>query len=187
MKVNELLEFVEKNRTKMLKAEQLQELLKKTLEVKKYIGIKNKKQLIDDIVNACVIYENGVFKFNDIDKYISFTMKTIETYTNLELSSDIEEDYDILCRLGILELIIGTFKKEYDDVSVLLQMQCDYIISGNSIEAQVGKFLTSMSEKIDGIAEVISDKISNFDPSKLPVGEKDLGKLMEFINMQKKF
>ena len=185
MKVNELLKFVEKNRTKMLKAEQLQELLKKTLEVKKYIGIKNKKQLIDDIVNACVIYENGVFKFNDIDKYIFFTMKTIETYTNLELSSDIEEDYDMLCRSGVLELIISTFKKEYDNVSVLLQMQCDYVLSGNSIEAQIGKFLISLSEKIDNITGVISEKINNFDTSELPLGEEDLGKLMKFINMQK--
>lgn len=183
MKVNELINFVEENRAKILKAEQLQKLLEKTLEIKKYISIKDKRQIIDNIVNSCILWENNIFKFNDIDKYILFTMKTIEAYTNLELSVDIEEDYDMLCRTGILELIISAFKKEYDDISVLLQMQCDYILSNNSIEAQIGKFLTDLSEKIDGISNVMSDKISNFDVHNLPIEKEDLEKLMKFVNM----
>ena len=52
----------------MLKSDQLQQVITKTLEVKPYLSIKNKKNLIDTIVNHCILFEDGVFKFNEIDK-----------------------------------------------------------------------------------------------------------------------
>lgn len=186
MRVQELLAFVEKNRTKMLKTEQLQERLKKTLEVKKYIGIKDKKQLVDDIVNACIIYEDGVFKFNDIDKYIIFTMMTIEAYTNIELSDDIENDYDLLCQADLLNAVIATFNGEYENVRLLLQMKCEYILSGNNIEVQFGKFLNGLLGKIDSITNVLFDKVGDFDINNLPIDTDDLRKLMSFVNSQNK-
>ena len=73
MKVQELVEFVGTSKNKMLRADQLQSLLQKHLEVKQYISIKEKKQLVDSIVNACILYEDGVFKFDDIEKYIVFS------------------------------------------------------------------------------------------------------------------
>ena len=54
---------------------------------------------------------DGIFKFDDIDKYICFTMKTIAAYTNLELSDDMEEDYDELCRAKLLDIIIIFFRR----------------------------------------------------------------------------
>lgn len=185
MKVQELVEFMNNSKNKMLKADQLQAVMQKQLEVKEYMGIKDKKKLINDIVNECIIYEDGLFKFDDIEKYVVFTMKTIEAYTNLELSDDIEEDYDMLCRAKILESVVSTFKKEYDDVNILLSMKCDYILSGNNIEAQFGKFLNNISEKVDDFAAVLSDKVGNFDIGQLPIGKEDLMKLMDFINIQK--
>lgn len=182
MKVKELIDFMGTNKNKMLKADQLKELLIKTLEIKKYISIKSKKNLVDDIVNTCIIYENGVFKFNEIEKYIYFTMKTVEMYTNLELSDDIEEDYDLLCESGLFNVIISTFKKEYDEVSLLLQMKCDYILSGNTLEEQVGKFLTGILEKIDDFSSVLGNKINNFDFNKLPVDKSELTKLINFTD-----
>ena len=185
MKVQELVEFVGNPKNKILKQDQLQAVLKKQLEVKDYISIKEKKKLIDDIVNECILFEDGIFKFDDIDKYVCFIMKTIATYTNLELSDNIEEDYDILCSAQILDFVVNTFKKEYDDVNILLQMKCDYILSGNNIEAQIGKFLNELSEKIDDLIVILSDKVENFDINNLPVSKKDLNKLINFLNTQK--
>ena len=108
-------------------------------------------------------------------------MKTVDAYTNLELSDDVEEDYDILCEAQILELVIDTFKKEYDDVNVLLQMKCDYILSGNSMEAKVGKFLDELSDKADIVINTLSDKIDGFDISKLKINKQYLNKLLEFL------
>ena len=182
MKIVELVEFVGNSKNKMLKGAQLEELVAKRVEVKKYLGIKDKKALVDAIVNECILFENGVFKFDDIDKYICFTMRTIEAYTNLELSTDIEDDYDLLCRSGLLNIVINTFKKECDEVSILLQMKCEYYLCNNSIEYQIGSFLDNALDKIGILADIISKKIGDFDISKLPISKDDLFKLLEFIN-----
>ena len=185
MKIMEFIELVNSNKSKMLKAEQLSAFIKKTIEVKEYLGIKQKKALVDSIVDECIFYEDGVFKFDEIEKYICFTMRTVAAYTNLELSDDIEEDYDTLCREKILEVVIATFKPEYDEVSILLQMKCDFVLNNNGIEAQVGRFLSDLSEKIDDFASVMENVFANIDFSKLPINKDQVVKLIDFIEKQK--
>jgi hypothetical protein len=167
----ELITLMSDSKNKMLKIDQLQAVLKKKLDVKVYMSIKSKKDLVNAIVNECVLYEDGVFKFSDIDKYICFTMRTIEAYTNIELSEDLENDYDLLCESKLLDSIINTFKKEYDDVSILLQMKCDYVLSRNTIEAQLGRFLDGISEKLDVFIAALSNKINDFDINNLQVNK----------------
>lgn len=186
MKINEFIEVIKNSKNKMLKGDQVQQLVSKTLEVKDYISIKQKKELIDEIINECVMYDNGVFKFDDIDKYICFTMKTIAAYTNIELSADIEDDYDALCKAKLLNVVVETFNGEYENVKLLFQMKCEYILSDNNIEVQFGKFLNAVLEKVDNFTDVLSDKIKDFDLNKLPIGLDNLNKLMEFVNSQKK-
>ena len=182
MKINELVEIMNNPKNKMLKPDQLQTVLAKELEVKKYLSIKDKKALVEDIVNECILYSDGVFKFDDIEKYICFTMRTIAAYTNLELSDDIEDDYDALCESGLLNSIIAIFAGEYENISMLLQMKCEYILSGNSVESQIGRFLDGLLDKVDMLVNIMSDKVENFDMSKLPVSQDDLTKLLSFIN-----
>lgn len=186
MKIEKLVELATNNKNRLLKDEQLLEVVKKAIETKEYMGIKEKKELIENIINECILYEDGLYKFDDVDKYICFTMRTIEAYTNIELSDDIEEDYDALCKAKILNTVIETFAGEYENFRLLFQMKCDYILSGNSMEAQFGKFLNDLSDQIGGIANVASDKISKFDMNKLPISASDLNKLMSFLNPQKK-
>ena len=169
MKVKELVEFMKKNTNRMMKEDQVASLLGKTLEVKPYVGIKEKKTLVDKIINETVYYENGTFKFNGIDRYVYFTMYTIEAYTNIELSDDIESDFDALSESKLLPVIICLIQQEFDDVNVFLQMQCDYILTDNSVESQFGKMLDKVLEKIDVFSDSISKYITNID----------LGKLME--------
>lgn len=186
MKIKELVEIVNTSKNKMLKADQLQQLIAKTIETKKYLSIKEKRALIDDIINGCILYEDGMYKFDEIDKYIAFTMKTIAAYTNLEPSDDIEDDYDSLCEAKLLSAVIESFNGEYENVNLLLQMKCDYILSGNNIEAQFGKFLTNILDKVSDFTDIIADKVDNFDFNNLPVNMEDVNKLMEFVNSMKK-
>ena len=184
MKVQELVEFVSNSKNKLLKQAQLEEVIAKQIETKKYLPIKQKKELIESIVNECILYEDGVYKFDDIDKYICFTMRVIAAYTNLELSDDIEDDYDVLCEARVLDMVINTFKKEYDEVNILLQMKCDYILSSNSLEAQVGKLFDGVLEKLDIITQALANKVEGFDINNLPISGDDLSKLMQLLNMQ---
>ena len=182
MKINELLDTMNNNKNKILKPDQFQLALAKELEVKKYLSVKDKKELIDNIVNECILYSDGIFKFDDIEKYIVFTMKTIAAYTNLEMTDDIEADYDALCESGLLNNIIDLFVGEYENISMLLQMKCNYVLSSNSVESQIGRFLDNILEKVDMISSVMSEKVDKFDISKLPINKEDLTKLLSFIN-----
>ena len=112
-------------------------------------------------------------------------MRVIEAYTNIELSEYIEDDYDMLCESMLLNTVINTFAGEYENIKLLLQMKCDYILNQNNIEVQVSKFLTSISDEVDKIANVVSDKIQNFDINKLPFKLGDINKLLQFLNSQK--
>lgn len=183
MKINEFVEKVNQNKGKLLKPEQVQAFVNKELEVKAYLSIKDKKQLVQDIVMECVLYEDGMFKFDGIDKYICFTMRTIAAYTSLELSDDIEDDYDALCEAKLLNTVIESFNGEYENVKILFQMQCDYILSGNTIEAQLGRFLGGASEKIDVLVNALVEKVEDFDFNNLPISKDDLNKLTKFINL----
>lgn len=184
MKINELVEFVSNSKNKLLKQAQLEEVIAKHIETKKYLPIKQKKELIESIVNECILYEDGTYKFDDIDKYICFTMRVIAAYTNLELSDDIEDDYDVLCEAGLLDMVVNTFKKEYDEVNILLQMKCDYVLSNNSLEAQVGKLFDGVLEKLDIITQALANKVDGFDINNLPIDSDDLNKLMQLLNIQ---
>lgn len=180
MKILELVNMMNQNKSKLTKVEQVQAILKKELEVKEYLNIKDKKALVQDIVNECILYSDCVYKFDEIEKYICFTMRTIAAYTNLELSDDIEEDYDLLCEAKLLNSIIELFHGEYDNVKVLLQMKCDYILSDNTMEAQFGRFLENIIEKIDDAVRVLE----NFDITNLPISASDIEKLMNFVNIK---
>lgn len=179
MKINEFISEYNKNKKNATFN------VAKLINAKTYLSIKEKRVLIDNIVNTCILYEGGVYKFDEIDKYITFTMKTIAAYTNLELSADIEDDYDELCRSNLLNTVIETFNGEYDNVALLLGMKCDYILSENTIEAQLGKFLTDVADKVSDFSDFLSKKMESFDLSKLPVSMEDLNKLMEFVNFIK--
>lgn len=186
MKILEFIQVVNNNKAKLYnKADKnaLQNFIKQTLNIKSYISIKEKKQLVEDIVSETIIYENGLLKFNGIDQYIVYAMKCIEAYTDLELSDDIENDYDELSKVGLLEPITSTFSEEYKTVLTLLQMQCDYILMDNSISSKVGVFLTRMSSIIDKLANSLTNSVDNFDISKLNIDKKDIEKITEFLQI----
>ena len=136
---------------------QQDEKLIKDLEVKSYLGIKDKKKLVDKIISDTIIYDSGLFKFNGIDQFVSYNMRCVEAYTNLELSDDLEEDYDALCSTGLLPKILRIFESEYQAVLSLLQMQCDYILLDNSITAKVNSTLDDINKLVNKAAESIGN------------------------------
>lgn len=138
------------------------EKIKKTLEIKSYLGIKQKKELIDDIVNDTIIYDNGLYKFNGIDQYVTYIMKTIAAYSNLEIN-DIEEDYDALCESGLLNKILRTFESEHQEVLSLLQMQCDYILLDNSVTAHINGALDAVVSAINKLSDSAVDTLKNIN------------------------
>lgn len=164
MKVNEFVQKASAKGYMPITVNEQNDKLKKDLNIKSYLGIKEKKVLIDDIVNDTIIYENGLMKFNGIDQFVVFNMKCIEAYTDLELGEDIEEDYDALCKSGLLNKILRTFEEEYNSVLSLLQMQCDYILMDNSVTANINVLLTAATAAINKLGDSASDIFKGINP-----------------------
>ena len=122
---------------------------------------------VNKIIDKTIYYEDGIFKFDGIDRYMYFTMYTIEAYTNLELGENVADDFDAISEAKLLPAIICLIQKEFDDVNVFLQMQCEYILEGNSIEAQIGKFLSGVSDKLDALGDNLSKYLQNINMEEL--------------------
>lgn len=171
MKIKEFVEIMEANKSKIYSktdANAMSNFIKKTLDVKDYLPLQEKKDLISQIIDASIIYENSMYKFDEIDKYVHLVMFSIAAYTNIELSN-IEDDYDELCRNGLLDTVVDTFRGEYQSVMMLLNMQCNYILADNTLGAKLGAFVEGLSKNIDSLADVLKSKVEamNFDMSDL--------------------
>ena len=158
--------------------EQQNEKLKKDLEVKSYLSIKDKRKLVEQIIDDTIIYDSGLFKFNGIDQLVYYNMRCIEAYTNLELSNDIEDDYDALVSSGLMNKILATFENEYTEVLSLLQMQCDYILMDNSVASKVNTLLVSATNAINKLADAAEKSFKDIKP-------EDVQKITELISTMK--
>lgn len=160
MKVQEFIEYMGKTVNSTMKNDHVINLAKKALEVKDYIPIKEKKDLIDNIIEKCIYFENGTFRIDSIDSYIYFTIFTIDAYTNIEID-DIEECFDILSESGLMPIVIAALGQEYQDVQTFLNMKCNEIMENNSVEMQVAKFLESALETVSDFSEGIMEVLKN--------------------------
>lgn len=165
MRINEFIEYMGKNINRTLKEEQVLDLVKKKLEVKNYIPIKEKKELVEKIIHNSIYFENGNYKIDQIDCYMYFTMFTIDTYTNLEVDNT-ENCFDVLSESGLMPTVIGAIGQEYSDINTFLNMRQDEILESNSIEMQVGKFFTNILEKVDDFEKDLVEALNGLNLSK---------------------
>lgn len=181
MKISEFVDYMKKSVNRTMKDDQILSVVKKKLDVKDYISIKEKRALVDNIINASVLYENGVYKFDCIGKYVYFTMYTIAACTNIELSENVEDDFDALSREALLPVVICAIQKEYDDVNILLQMQCDSFLENNSVESMVGRFLEGVTDLLNNIEPALKSGIDKMSDLKFDK-DVDLNQLLSIFN-----
>ena len=179
MKVNEFVNYMKENTNRTMREDQVTAIVKKSLEPKVYLSVKDKKAIVEKIIDKCIYFQDGIFKFDGIDRYIYFTMYTIEAYTNLELDNDIEHDFDLISESKLLPIITCMIQQEFDDVNIFLQMQCDYIMAANSVEAQIGRFFDSILEKADMFGEGLSQLVSKVDLESLMENKDKILKFLE--------
>lgn len=165
MRVQEFIEYMGKNIARTMKEEQILAQVKKQLEIKDYISIKEKKELVDKIIYKSIYFEHGNYKIDQIDCYMYFTILTIDAYTNLEID-DIENCFDILSESGLISTVIGALGQEYNDVNTFLNMKCDEILQSNSIEMQAGKLFAGILEKVDDFEKALEEALSGLNLSK---------------------
>ena len=165
MRTQEFIEYMGKNVNRTMKDEQILSLVQKQLEIKKYLPINEKKDLIDKIIEKCIYFENGTFRIDAIDSYIYFTMLTIDAYTNLEID-DVEECYDVLSEAGLMPVVIAALGQEHNDVLTFLNMKRNEILENNSLEMQLGRLFDTVLDKVEDFSEGLISTIDGLNINK---------------------
>jgi hypothetical protein len=110
------------------------------------------------------------------------------THTDLEIDqANPIKSYDALSEVGLLEPIIACFQKDYSECEALLKMTVADVLADNELNVVVAKFLDGVLSKLDGVGEVLKDKLDNFDLKDLlgDINSEDLTQLKGFLNKLK--
>lgn len=159
--------------------------LKKELEIKTYLPFREKRILAETVVSQNIEWVDGVKKIDSINEYVGFIVAVLSAHTNLEWSEDPVADYDLLAESGLLPQIIAEFQESYGETEVLLKMARTMELEDNNINAIVARFTDSILQKLDGVGEVLKDKLGNFDVKDILGGnfkQEDLAKLSSFLD-----
>ncbi len=165
MKITEFVqEFKDKKiMNTQIKPNAVSDHIRTVLEVKTYIPYLTKRKIAEIIVDSNTTEVDGIKKYDNISAYISFIMSMLTTHTCLECSDNPFEDYDALSESGLLPLIIEEFRTSYNECDIVLKMAVDAALEDNNVNVLVGQFLNNVSVSLDGIVDVLKDKIKNLD------------------------
>lgn len=155
------------------------------ISVKKYIPYEEKVRIARDVVDFSADYERGFIKIENLKKYFAFIFAVIEAHTDLRFADaweDKMQEYDLLCENDLVDTIIGTFEKDYNASSHVLDMVCDDMLAENSFEASVAKLTQSAAENLDVLIGTLADKLEDTDIEKIIPSNLDLNKLQSFMS-----
>lgn len=157
MKINEFIEMYRKNRNINLK---------KVLEVKEYISVAHKQKIAELVLDSSLVEEDGILQINSLDRYLLFTIAVISMHTNLEFSTDDEDDdhsslddFDMLCENGLLEKILDTFREDYNACQIVLDMMTsDMVKNYETLEKKILRFLNNIPDNIQKNFDSLENK-----------------------------
>lgn len=156
------------------------------INVKEYLPVNEKREVIDLVIAHCSEYEDGNVLLNGVELYIMFNIKFIEAYTDIEFTNNYYDDYDALTASGLLDMIINAALPEYNRMTEMLILQKEYVLAQNSLEAQVGRFLGDLSYQFGKFVDNIGEKISGMNLEDMNVNQDDVNKIVQFVDKIKK-
>jgi hypothetical protein len=154
------------------------------ITVKKYASSTEKVNVAKQVIDLSVEYDRGFVKFDSYKKHLAFLFGVIESHTDLRFAdnwSDKIQEYDMLCENELVDVIIDTFRKDYEASLEVLDMMCNDMAADNSIEASVAKVAQTIAENLDVLIGSLADKIENTDVEKIIPKDLDLNKLMGLL------
>lgn len=172
MKVKEFVEMYEKNSRIDIA---------KTVETEPYIGIMQKKQIAELVLENCTYEIDGEIHIDSVERYILFTITVISAHTNLEFDHENNasiDDYDMLCKSGLLIKVIDTFKDDYASCQEILNMMTtDKLQESMTIEKKLYQFFDGVQYILDEVLNGIVEKIDLDILKSLPIDKDSLSNL----------
>ena len=165
----------------------VEKFIRDNLEIREYIPFNKKRMIAEMVVNSNTDVIDGVKKHDSISAYIGFVVSMLSSHTNLEFSDNPVIDYDLLAESGLLMPIIETFHPDYNECDVVLKMALAQEMEDNNVNALVGRFLNNITDKLDGVGEMLKSVIGNVDLNEILGGIKgeDLAELSGLLNKVK--
>lgn len=167
----------------------VESFIKEKLEIKPYISFTDKRKIAEMVVNQNITDEYGVIKLDSTSEFVGFIIAMLTAHTNLCFGPNPIEDYDALSESGLLEYILATFKKDFDECKAVLQMVRNDALVDNNLSVVVAKFLDGVLEKLDGVGDTIKGIVEKIDLDKftgLGLDEKELNGLKKLLHKYSK-
>jgi len=146
------------------------------IEVKRYLPLEVKMQMVDDIVNSVTsVNENGMLEVDYKVYDLMFTLVILREFTNLNLHDiDIFELYNKACKRGIVKYVYGNVDEseiEYIRICVEKIIEQKKTLTNNLenvIDRNIKHFIKTVEE--------ISDKLINQIPT-----DKEINKIIKKV------
>ena len=167
----------------------IENFILKKLEIKPYIPFTDKRKIAEMVVDQNITEEYGVKKIDSVSEFVGLIIATLAAHTNLSFGPNAIEDYDVLSESGLLEYILATFKKDFNECKAILQMVRNDVLADNNLSVIVVKFLDGISEKLDGVGDTIKGVVEKIDLDKftgLGLDEKELNGLKKLLHKYSK-
>lgn len=149
------------------------------LEIKKYVSIREKKEMIDSILDVLVKEdENGMYTYDSILLEVYKKVALGALYANVELLEDDFENYDIMMESGLLKGIEKLTEDDIYDFYILLEDRIEDKMRENNIEHAVAKGIQDVVKTIDNTMDHVDGMLDKGDPN---VIAKHLSKGVEMI------
>lgn len=178
-------EFIDKKiQNTKFEPEAVEKFIREKLEITEYLPFKTKRELVNMIINQVIIEEDGIKKIDSISQFIAFMTAMLMAHTNLDITNA-EDDYDALCRCGLVEPIVAMFQRDYTQCEALLKAAIADELADNNLNVIVGKFLNGILSKLDGFGEAVKGFTEGLDLSKLlgiNINEEEKAKLFGIID-----
>ncbi|MGJ0846637.1 hypothetical protein ACR77J_08110 [Tissierella praeacuta] len=149
------------------------------IEIKQYLPIEKKKEIIEDVVYRCLAQTED--KVQLIHSYLSDIPKTtaiVRQYTNINLPEDNYKAYNLIRKTKLDEFVLMKIpQSEIEEIDKMINRFIEDLrfnqMHSVSVETILTRALDRLIAKIpteDGIEEFvkkIGNEIKNFDPSKM--------------------
>ncbi len=143
------------------------------INVKKELGLREVLSFVRTVVDTIIEYATGEFSYNRKDYIIGIA--TLAFFTDLELPSDIEKQYDLVTRTNIVSMVVSHInEKQYfhilDSVDEQLRFEEQKILTQSKIELQeyVEQMKTEINELVDRYESMLTfmeKSFSGIDPN----------------------
>lgn len=147
------------------------------IEIQQYLPIAKKREIVEDVAMRCLVDNSGVQLIHSYLLHIPRTVAILRYYTNLTLSKDNYEAYDLISKFDLCCLLDKIPQSEIDEIDRMINKFVEDLrfnqMHSNSVETVIKEMLDKLIGKMPSLDEAkkfiedASKEIEGFDPNKM--------------------